>query len=134
MLFGGDANPLGIRVETGEPESHFKLGAAKSKRVIIPFDVKIPFARIEMIDHGETYEGSLLFSFFGEDGEGNQSELAHFEHTISLKDDDYEEAISRGFFSFKAKVEIEGGAQRVYIGVHDTISGRTSIMPQEFDF
>ncbi len=134
MLFGRDANPLGIRVETGEAESHFKLGAAKSKRVSIPFHLRIPFARIEMIDHGETYEGSLLITFFGEDANGNQSELAHFEQAVSLADDDYEEAVSRGFFSYKATVEIEGGAQRVYVGVNDTISGRTSIMPQEFDF
>ena len=31
-------------------------------------------------------------------------------------------------------VEIEGGNQEVYVGVEDAISGRISIMPQEFSF
>ena len=42
MLFGSDANPLGILVELGEAESRFRLGAAGSKRVRVPFVVKIP--------------------------------------------------------------------------------------------
>ena len=36
MLFGADANPLGVRVELGDADSRFRLGAAGSKRITDP--------------------------------------------------------------------------------------------------
>jgi hypothetical protein len=131
MLFGADANPLGVRVELGEEDSRFRLGAAGSKRVRVPFDLKIPFARLTMIPRGDLYWGKVLVTFFGEDAQGNQSELASFEQPITVEASRYEEAVARGYFKYSATVEVEGGRQRVYVGIQDTLDGRTSIIPED---
>jgi VWFA-related protein len=132
MLFGADANPLGVRVEIGEPDSQFRLGAAGSKRIRIPFEVKIPYARLAMIPRGDLYWGKVLITFFGEDGSGNQSELASFEQPITVESGRYEEAVAKGYFRYSTTIEVEGGQQRVFVGIQDTLDGRTSIIPQEF--
>ena len=134
MLFGRDANPLGIRVETGEPDARFRLGAADSKRVQVPFHVKIPFARLEMVPRGELWWTKVLITFLSEDAAGNQSELASQELEITVEDARHDEAVARGYFSYRTTVEVEGGEQQVFIGIQDLLGGRTSIMPQRFDF
>jgi len=134
MLFGGDANPLGIRVEVGGADESFRLGAAGSKRVEIPVELKIPFGRLEMIRRGDLYEGRLLISFFAEDEAGNQSELASQEQPVAVDAARYDEAVAKGYFSYTTTLRIEGGTQKVYIGVEDLLSARTSIMPQVFEF
>lgn len=132
MLFGADANPLGVRVEIGELDSRFRVGAAGSKRVRVPVDVKIPFARLEMIPRGDLYWGKVQITFFGEDGKGNQSELASFEQPITVESSRYEEAVAKGYFKYSTTLEVEGGRQHVFIGIQDTLGGRTSIIPQQF--
>jgi VWFA-related protein len=131
MLFGTDANPLAIRLEAGERDSRFRLGAAGSKRVRLPLDVKIPYARLSMIPRGDLYWGKVVITFFGEDAKGNQSQLASFEQPITVDAGRYAEAVARGFFKYSATVEVEGGQQRVFVGVQDTLGGRTSIIPYD---
>ncbi len=134
MLFGRDANPLGVRLEVGEPESRFRLGASASKRVQVPVHVKIPFARLEMVPRGELWWGRVLITLLAEDGAGNQSELASQELEITVEDARHDEAVARGYFSFKTVLELEGGRQQVYVGIQDLLGSRTSIMPQRFGF
>lgn len=131
MLFGADANPLGIRLEVGTLDSRFRLGAAGSKRIRLPLEVKIPYARLAMIPRGDLYWGKVVITFFGEDAKGNQSELASFEQPITVEAGRYDEAVARGFFKYSATVEVEGGQQRVFVGVQDTMGGRTSIIPYD---
>ena len=133
MLFGADANPLGIRVELGDADSRFRLGAAGSKRVTIPIHVKIPYGRLEMIQRGDIYWSKVWITLFAEDGEGNQSALSSHEQPITVEADRYQEAVAKGFFSYHTGAEIEGGEQRVFIGIQEELSGRTSIMPIKFD-
>jgi VWFA-related protein len=133
MLFGADANPLGIRVESGDPDSRFHLGAAGSKRVQIPIEVKIPFGRLEMIQRGDVYWAKVWITLFAEDAAGNQSALSSHEQPITVEADRYQEAVAKGYFTYHTGVEIEGGRQKVFIGVQEELSGRTSIMPLEFD-
>ena len=132
MLFGGDANPLGVRVEVGEADSRFRLGAAGSKRVRIPFEVKIPYARVEMISRGDVYWGKVQVTFFAVDAAGNQSQLASAEVPLTVAADAYREAVTRGYFAYRTTVEIEGGEQNVWIGIEDLTSGQTSIVPFTF--
>jgi VWFA-related protein len=134
MLFGEDANPLAVRVEIGEPDSRFRMGAAGSKRVKVPIQLKIPYARLEMVPRGDLYWGKVMITFFGTDQTGNQSRLAGFEQPITIDAKLYQEAVQKGYFGYEATVEIEGGTQQVFIGIEDAISGRISIMPQEFKF
>jgi VWFA-related protein len=132
MLFGNDANPLGIRVEIGEASSRFRIGAAGSKRVRIPIHVKIPFGRIEMIQRGDIHWAKLWITLFNEDSAGNQSALASYEQPVSIDSDRYPEAVARGYFSYHATVETEGGRQRVFVGIQEELNGRISIVPLEF--
>jgi len=131
MLFGADANPLGIRVDVGETDSRFRLGAAGSKRVTVPLKVKIPYGRLEMVRRGDIYWAKVWITLFAEDAAGNQSQLASHEQPITVPSDRYQEAVARGYFSYNTGVEIEGGSQKVYVGIQEELSGRTSIMPLE---
>ena len=133
MLFGADANPLGVRVEIGDADSRFRLGAAGSKRVEIPIHVKIPYARLEMIRRGDLFWSKLWITLFSEDAAGNQSALSSHEQPVTVDADRYSEAVAKGYFSYHTGVEIEGGEQRVFVGIQEELSGRTSIMPLEFD-
>jgi VWFA-related protein len=132
MLFGADANPLGILVELGEADSHFRLGAAGSKRVQIPFVIKIPIGRLDMIPRGNVFWGKVLITLFGKDETGNQSSLSTHVQPITVPTDQFHKAATSGFFSYKVTVEIEGGRQTVYVGVKDQISGKMSIVAHEF--
>ncbi len=134
MLFGADANPLGVRIEYGDADSRFRLGAAGSKRVKIPIHLKIPYGRLEMIQRGDTYWTKVWITLFAEDAAGNQSSLSSHEQPISVEAESYQEAVAKGFFSYHTGVEIEGGEQKVFIGIQEELSGRTSIMPLEFDY
>jgi VWFA-related protein len=134
MLFGADANPLGARVEIGDPEDRFRLGAAGSKRVTVPLHVKIPYGRLEMIQRGDLYWSKVWITFFAEDAAGNQSALASHEQPITVDADRFQEAVAKGYFSYHTGVEIEGGEQKVFVGIQEELSGRTSIVPLEFDY
>jgi hypothetical protein len=134
MLFGIHANPLDIQVEFGEADGRFHLGAAGSKRVRVPVVVKIPFAHVDMIPRGDVHWGKVLITFFSEDRTGNQSQIARHEQPLTVSSARYEEAVSRGYFSYKTTVEVEGGRQRVFVGVKDTVGGQTSVVPHLFEF
>jgi len=134
MLFGGDANPLAIRVELGEPKKKLRIGAAGSKMVRLPIKIKIPIGRLELIPQGEVFLGQVAVTVFGEDATGNQSQPVGGSTPISIPMDQIQQARARGYFSYDLTVEIEGGQQKVWIGVEDLIGGRISIMPQELDF
>jgi VWFA-related protein len=134
MLFGNDANPLGIRVEVGEANRRFRLGAAGSKRIRLPLDIKIPLGRLELMPRGDLYWGKVLITLFSSDGNGNQSELASHEQPISVEAERLDEARIKGYFSYKIAVEIEGGIQTLYVGVQDSLSGKTSVVPHTLTF
>ncbi len=134
MLFGSDANPLGIRVELGKSSRRFRPGARGSKRVKLPIVVKIPFAHLDMVPRGKDYWGQVQITFFSQDAAGNQSQLATFTQPITVAADRYHEAVAKGYFAYEATIRIEGGQQRVYVGVKDELGGRTSITPLSLDF
>ncbi len=134
MLFGADANPLGVRVDLGPANSRFRLGAAGSKRVRVPVQIKIPYARLDMIQSGELYSSKVWITLFAEDAAGNQSELSSVEQPISIEADLYREAVAKGYFSYHTEVEVEGGEQHVFVGIQEEVSGRTSIVPIELDY
>jgi VWFA-related protein len=133
MLFGADANPLGIRVESGESDAKFALGRAGSKIVRVPVAVKIPIGRLDLVPRGDVYWGKVLITFFGEDAAGNQSTLASNQQPITVPADQFHKAVSHGYFTYRITVEIEGGEQVVYVGVRDEVSTRTSYVPLRFD-
>ncbi len=132
MLFGGDANPLGILVEVGDADSRFRLGAAGSKRVRVPFVVKIPIGRLDMVPRGDVYWGKVQITLFGQDEAGNQSPISTHVQPITVPTDQFHKAATEGYFSYKVTVEIEGGKQTVFVGVKDQISSKTSIVSTEF--
>ena len=134
MLFGGDANPLSIRVELGDPKKKLRIGAAGSKMVRLPIKIKIPIGRLELIPQGEVFLGEVAVTVFGEDATGNQSQPVSDSTPISIPMDQIQQARARGYFSYDLTVKIEGGQQKIWIGVEDLIGGRISIMPQELDF
>ncbi len=133
MLFGGDANPLAVRIELGEPEGRLRIGAAGSKRVRIAVQAKIPIGRLEMVEQGDSFVGRVAVTVFSEDAGGNQSEPVSGVAPIAVPAPEISQARARGYFSYVLTVELEGGRQKLWVGVEDLFSNRISIMPQELD-
>lgn len=133
MLFGGDANPLAVRIELGEPEGRLRIGAAGSKRVRIAVQAKIPIGRLEMVEQGDSFVGRVAVTVFSEDAGGNQSEPVSGVAPIAVPAAEISQARAKGYFSYVLTVELEGGRQKLWVGVEDLFSNRISIMPQELD-
>ena len=133
MLFGGDANPLAVRIELGEPEGRLRIGAAGSKRVRIAGQAKIPIGRLEMVEQGDSFVGRVAVTVFSEDAGGNQSKPVSGVAPIAVPAAEIGQARARGYFSYVLTVELEGGRQKLWVGVEDLFSNRISIMPQELD-
>jgi VWFA-related protein len=133
MLFGGDANPLAVRIELGEPDGRLRIGAAGSKRVRIEVQAKIPIGRLEMVEQGDSFVGRVAVTVFSEDAGGNQSAPVSGVAPIAVPADVIIQARARGYFSYVLTVELEGGRQKLWVGVEDLFSNRISIMPQELD-
>ena len=134
MLFGADANPLGIRVEFGEAESRFRLGASRAKRVRIPVVVKIPLGGLDFLPQGDLYSARVLLSFFSRDEKGNQSPLAREEQPIKVEKSRFEDAMRGGYFTYRITLEVEGGKQNLSVGVQDELSRKRSVISREFEF
>ncbi len=100
MLFGGDANPLAVRIELGEPEGRLRIGAAGSKRVQLQVRVKIPIGRLEMVEQGDTFIGRVAVTVFSEDAAGNQSAPVSGITPISIPAREISQARARGYFSY----------------------------------
>ena len=81
---------------------------------------------------GDVFWGKVLITLFGTDQTGNQSPISSHVQPITVPTDQFHKAATSGFFSYRVTVEIEGGAQIVYVGVKDQISGKTSIVSKEF--
>jgi len=133
MLFGGDANPLAVRIELGEPEGRLRIGAAGSKRVRIAVQAKIPIGRLEMVEQGDSFVGRVAVTVFSEDAGGNQSAPVSGVAPITVPAAEISQARAKGYFSYVLTVELEGGRQKLWVGVEDLLSDRISIMPQELD-
>ncbi len=134
MLFGGDANPLGARVELGDTSSRFRPGAAGMKKVRLPIVVKVPIGRLTMIERGRTYWGKITVTVFGEDAKGNQSEPVFDSAEVTVPAREIQKARATGYFTYDLTVTLEGGQQKVWIGIEDVVGDRISIMPQEMTF
>ena len=134
MLFSSEANPLGIRVEFGEPKGRFHLGASRAKRVRIPIAVRIPLGRLEFLPQGDLLTAKVLLSFFSRDDKANQSPLAREEQRITVEKARFEEAMRGGYFTYRITVETEGGKQKISVGVQDDLSRKRSIVSRDFDF
>jgi VWFA-related protein len=134
MLFGGDANPLGARVELGDAKSRLRIGAAGMKKVRLPIVIKVPIGRLTMVERGRDYWGKITVTVFGEDDTGNQSDPVTDSAEIRVPAREIQRAKAVGYFSYDLTVTIEGGQQRVWVGIEDVVGDRISIMPQELRF
>jgi VWFA-related protein len=133
MLFGANENPLGVRIKVGKVSK--VRGFGHSDRVRVALDVQIPYVMLHLVDRGDMHWGKVLVSFFNRGEAETESKLWSTEQPIMLPDKRYRDALDNaGYFSYKATLEIERGSQQVYVGVHDLMGGKTTLLPQDFEF
>jgi hypothetical protein len=133
MLFGAEQNPLGVRVEVGKASK--VPGFGRSGRVRVPLDVQIPYSLLHLVDRGDVHWGKVMVTFFNQGETESDSKLWSTEQPIMVPEKRYRAAVAQaGYFSYKATLEIERGPQRLYVGVHDLVSGKTSLLPQSFEY
>jgi VWFA-related protein len=126
LLTGETSNPLGIELVLDKPVRHFKLGAQGLRAYRIGAELRIPFAALTMLPRGSTAWGQVLVVIVVTDSAGNTSELNHRTIPIEIAADKLDEARRRGYFAYRFKFEVEGGAHSLRIGVDDVLAHTTS--------
>ncbi len=121
-LFGADRNPLDVEVVPGR-------GSVRRGRLQVPVEIRIPYARLALIDRGDLYWGKVLISVFNRDDAGGGPRTWSQEQPITLPTERYARAIRDGFFSFKFTLEVERG-QELSFGVQDLVGGDSSLIPR----
>jgi VWFA-related protein len=134
MLFKGDANPHGVLLVFGEPSKRFRLDARGMKRVKVDVEIRVPFAAFTLVEQDDGYAGFGRIAFMVEDSEGNTSDVISHQTVILVAEEDLEEAIGHGYFSFTTELETEGGKQTLHVAVTDALNQRTSVLSEKVKF
>jgi VWFA-related protein len=126
LLTGETANPLGVVLVMSKPKRSFRLGASGLHVFRLPVEVRIPYAELTLVPRGPVATGQLQVVMLVVDAHGNQSRLGRREVPVQLPVDKVEEARTRGYFSFEATLELEGGERSVRVAVEDKLAHTTS--------
>jgi len=133
ILFGAEQNPLGVRVKVGKVSR--VAGFGRARKVCVALDVQIPYSLLQLVDRGDVHWGKVQVTFFNQGEAEADSKLWSTEQPIMVAKKQYRDALAHeGYFSYKATLEIESGPQQVYVGVHDLMGGKTSLLPQSFEY
>ncbi len=133
LLTGHTENPLGIELVLDKPSGKFRLGAQKLKVYTVGAEVRIPYAHLTMLSRGSVAWGQIQVVVVVSDDRGNLSDLAHKRVPIELPTEKLKEAQERGYFSYRFKLEMEGGKQSMKIGVDDVLAHTTSAVVADLD-
>lgn len=120
------SNPLGVRVEPGDPE---KSGADRYR---LRVSIEVPFEKLLLLPEAEVHAGHLtLFVVVGDD-KGGVSPFQRVEIPIRVPNDRLLEAMS-GAAAYPLELEVRGGRQRLALGVRDQLARVDSTLHLDLD-
>lgn len=120
------SNPLGVQVETSEPEP------AGGDRYRLSATVKVPFEKLLLLPHAEVHSGHLtLFVVVGDEA-GGVSPFQRVEIPIRIPNERILEAMT-GAAVYPLELEVRGGRQRLALGVRDQLAKVDATLHVELD-
>ncbi|MEM7482146.1 MAG: VWA domain-containing protein [Acidobacteriota bacterium] len=121
LLLDLESNPLGIEIETGEPEKQAR------NRYLLPVLVRIPVREITLLPNGEQSEGRLQIYLIVKDEEGGVSDLHREPYPVKIPADMVDEARATDI-GYLARLELRSGKPKIAVGVWDELSGLESFV------
>jgi len=114
LLYKTKANDLKIVVTCGSPvpqEDLFK----------VPVSVRIPLETLTFLPQGEQYVAGFSLYVAVANKEGDMSDVARKQHTITASREDYEKSKGK-YYTYSVDLLMEPGINRVSVGVADEVS------------
>ncbi|MEM7051344.1 MAG: VWA domain-containing protein [Acidobacteriota bacterium] len=124
LLLDLESNPLGIEVETGEPELHDR------NRYLLPVLVRIPMRQVTLLPNGDTQEGRLQIYVVVKDEKGGVSDLHQHPYPVSIPTEMLEKARQTDV-GYLARLELLSGKPKIAVGVWDELSGEESFVQRK---
>jgi VWFA-related protein len=121
LLYGIEDNPLEIAVEVGEQVP------GPSGTLAVPIRLRIPLHKLAILNHDETYEGSLrlLVATRGEDG--RSAPVRQVAVPIKIPRKEVLNALGQSYL-YTLTLQLAPGTHRVAVGVRDEIAATTSYL------
>jgi len=114
LLYKTKANDLKIVVTCGSPvpqEDLFK----------VPVSVRIPLETLTFLPQGEQFVAGFSLYVAVANKEGDMSDVARKQHTITASREDYEKSKGK-YYTYSVDLLMEPGINRVSVGVADEVS------------
>jgi len=121
LLYGMEENPLQIAVEMGEQTP----GPAGS--VSVPIRLRIPLHKLAILNHEETFEGSLRLMVATRGEDGRSTPLRQVAVPIKIPRQQVLNALGQ-FYVYTLTLQLPPGTHRVAVGVRDEIAATTSYL------
>jgi VWFA-related protein len=123
LLYGIEDNPLQVGVEVGEQSP------GPSGTVSVPIRLRIPLHKLAILNHEESFEGSLrlLVATRGEDGRSGP--VRQVAVPIKIPRKDVLSALGQ-FYDYTLTLQLPPGTHQVAVGVRDEIAATTSYLSQ----
>jgi len=123
-LYGVESNPLGVRVDRGEP-------SPDGKNFVVPIQVMIPFELIRMVHQDKSYNAQLtLLVLVSDEDDGGLSKTRRFDLPIKIPDARVLEAMVQ-VATYPLELKMNRGRKRIAIGVHDHLGNESSVIRYE---
>lgn len=124
LIFGMQTNPLGVKVDFGEPE---RKGRGSYE---LPVLVRIPFRDVTLLPNGEIQQGQLRIYLAVKDDKGGVSDMHQFPFPVEVPQDQM--AATEGKeIGFGRVLRLSPGTPEVVVGVWDELSGVESFVHKE---
>lgn len=125
LLHDLDENPMGLKVETGEPSP------AAGELSGIPMFLSFQIDKIALLPEGEDYVGRVVLFVAARDADGKRSDTVREEHEIRISADEYDQVRKR-LFGIDTSLLMTPGVYRVAIGLMDQVTRQASYGASNF--
>jgi hypothetical protein len=119
LHFGGESNPLGVQIDTGEA---ITLDQGISR---IPLSLQIPLSKLAVISAGPTHKGQITLFYTAGNSSLASDPIRKIVLPISIPNEDLLEAMGQPA-DYRLDVDLSSGSDRLIIGVRDDLDGRLS--------
>ncbi|MFY9825263.1 MAG: VWA domain-containing protein [Thermoanaerobaculia bacterium] len=123
LFYGVEDNPLQIGVEVGEQVP------SPGGTVSVPIRLRIPLHKLAILNHEETYEGSLRLLVATRSEDGRSAPVRQVAVPIRIPRKEVLNALGQ-FYLYTLTLQMAPGTHRVAVGVRDEIAATTSYLSQ----
>ncbi len=121
LLYNIEDNPLDISVEIGD------LSPGPAGSVAVPIRLRIPLFKLAILNHEETFQGSLRLFVITRNQDGATSPVRQVAVPLSIPRNEVLRAMGQ-FYLYTLTLQLPPGEQRVALGVRDEIASTASFL------